>query len=79
MSKEESESKLSHRVIEIKLSEIGKLRFIIQSLFCQNQLTDRELNADYLQEEFKKLWSFPRKVIEYLIKVLKKLFGSADV
>ena len=63
MSSDEGEEKLSHRVVELKLAEIGKLRFTIEGLFCQKNLTEKELNATYLQDEFKRLWSFPRKVL----------------
>ena len=62
MEPDKNESKLSHRIVELKLAEIGRLRFTIESLRCQKQQTDKELNATYLQDEFKRLWSFPRKV-----------------
>ena len=65
MSVEEAEKRSSERVVGLKLAEIGRLRFAIESLFCPKNLTDRELNATFLQDEFRKLWSFPRKASKF--------------
>lgn len=59
---EEGETKLCERVIDLKLIEIGRLIFIIGLLQGQKQWADKELNATYIQDDLKRLWSFPRKV-----------------
>ena len=62
MNADESTTKLSQRVIELKLAEIGRLVFIIGILQTQKHWADKELNATYIQDDLKRLWSFPRKV-----------------
>jgi len=62
MDPEEGNILMTQRIISLKLADIARLRLSIAALRRQKNSVVHELNAAFVQEELKKLWSFPRKV-----------------
>ena len=49
-------------VVRLKLNEIARLRVMCTAFQYRHGNVDQQLNATFILEELKKLWSFPRKV-----------------
>ena len=81
MAPEEGIRLLARRVVDHKLVDIGKLQLSIAALQSHCNPVDKELNAAFVLEELKKLWSFPRKVIimwKCLLQIKKSLLNQSS-
>uniref|UniRef100_H2XYZ2 Protein unc-80 homolog n=1 Tax=Ciona intestinalis TaxID=7719 RepID=H2XYZ2_CIOIN len=64
MEQNESTPIMASKVVHLKLAEISKLCLSLTALRSQRNPVDRELNATFVQDELKKLWSFPKKAMD---------------
>ncbi|CAK8677932.1 unnamed protein product [Clavelina lepadiformis] len=76
MAPEEGIRLLARRVVDHKLVDIGKLQLSIAALQSHCNPVDKELNAAFVLEELKKLWSFPRKAMDAEFFLFETEYGK---